>query len=120
MADLALTQQTDMALMAAQANRSMALGKNVTAEEARAKAQEFESVFLSQMMAPMFAELGNDPMFGGGEGEKMFRSMMMDEYGKIISRSGGIGVADAVMKTILDLQQVDGAKTPTNAQEAKL
>ena len=69
-------------------------------------AQEFESVFLGQMMAPMFEGLGEDDPFGGGPSAKVYRSMMVQEYGKVIARSGGIGIAEAVEREILKLQEV--------------
>lgn len=73
---------------------------------ARKAGEEFEAVFLSQMIAHMFAGVGDDPIFGGGEAGRMYRSMMHDEYGKAIARAGGIGVADAVMREVLKLQGV--------------
>lgn len=75
------------------------------AVKARRAAEEFEAVFLSQMLAPIFEQLGTDPLFGGGPGEQVYRSMMVQEYGKAISRSGGIGIADAVHREILRLQE---------------
>ena len=35
-----------------------------------------------------------------------FHDMLNDEYAKLISRSGGIGVADAVLKEMLKRQEV--------------
>ena len=71
---------------------------------ARKVGQEFESVFLSQMIAHMFQGVGDDPILGGGEAGKLYRSMMQDEYGKVIAKSGGIGVADAVMREVIKMQ----------------
>jgi len=72
----------------------------------RRAAEEFESVFLAQMMAPMFDGLGEDGLFGGGPSTKIYRSMMVQEYGKAIARSGGVGVADAVEREMLKLQEL--------------
>lgn len=68
--------------------------------------EEFEALFLSQMIAHMFAGVGDDPIFGGGEAGKMYRSMMHDEYGKAIAKAGGVGIADSVMREVLKLQGV--------------
>ena len=67
-----------------------------TANEAelRSVASEYESVFIAQMMQHMFSGIETDPMFGGGKGEEVFRGMMVQEYGKIITEAGGIGLAD--------------------------
>jgi peptidoglycan hydrolase FlgJ len=71
----------------------------------RKAAEEFEAVFVSQMLAPMFETLESDTMFGGGPGEDIYRSMMVEEYGKVIARSGGIGIADSVTREMLRIQE---------------
>jgi Rod binding domain-containing protein len=73
--------------------------------QARRAAEDFEAMFLSQMLAPVFADLGKDAMFGGGPGEQVYRSMMVQEYGKAIARAGGLGIADSVEREILKLQE---------------
>ncbi|MBT3661100.1 MAG: chemotaxis protein [Rhodospirillaceae bacterium] len=74
--------------------------------EARQKAQEFESVFLSQMLQPMFANIEAEAPFSGGNSENMWRSMQVEEYGKAITKAGGIGIADAVYREILKMQEM--------------
>lgn len=71
----------------------------------REAAQEFEAVFLSQMLKPMFEGISSAPPFGGGQSEEMYRSLMMDEYGKSIAKAGGIGIADQVMREMIKLQE---------------
>ncbi len=71
----------------------------------REAAEQFEAVFLSQMLAPMLETVGTDPLFGGGPGEQMYRSLMVEEYGKAIARAGGVGIADHVEREILKLQE---------------
>jgi peptidoglycan hydrolase FlgJ len=67
-------------------------------------AQQFEGVLISQMLNSMFEGVKTDGMFGGGEGEDMFRSMMVDEYGKQMARQGGLGLADHVTRELLKRQ----------------
>jgi Rod binding domain-containing protein len=71
----------------------------------RKTAQDFEAVFASQMMQQMFDSIHTDAMFGGGNGEDMFRPMLIDEYGKQIAKHGGLGIAEAVMHTLLSAQE---------------
>ena len=80
---------------------------HATANAAKAKqaAQDFESVFLSQYLGAMFEGISTDPPFGGGQGEAMFRSMMIDEYAKSITKQGGIGLADSVTRQLLKSQE---------------
>ncbi|MBO6827762.1 MAG: rod-binding protein [Sneathiella sp.] len=81
---------------------------NNHANQAKAQkaAEEFEAFFLSQVLNSMSSGIETDPTFGGGESEKVFRSMLNDEYAKSMSRSGGVGIADAVYREILALQEL--------------
>ncbi len=74
----------------------------------RASAEEFEAVFVSQMLTQMFDSIEIDPLTGGGNGEEVFRSLLVNEYGKSIAKSGGIGIADHVQREMLRLQEGKG------------
>jgi flagellar protein FlgJ len=78
---------------------------NRGADQARKTGIEFEQMFIAQMLQPIFDALPADGMFGGGTGERMFRSFQVDEYAKAITRTGGIGIADAVTRHIISLQE---------------
>ena len=80
-------------------------GSGMNMEAARKTAQDFEAVFVGQMVQLMFSNVETGSVFGGGEQEKMYRSMMQDEYGRTIAKSGGIGIADAVMRQMLKMQE---------------
>lgn len=69
-------------------------------------AQEFEAMFIAQMLKPMFQSLSTEGMFGGGKGEEMYRSLLVEEYGKTIAKAGGVGIADQVKAEMLKLQEV--------------
>lgn len=71
----------------------------------REAAQDFEAVFLSQMIKPMFDTVPTNSMFGGGNAEGIYRGMMVEEVGKSIAKSGGIGIADSVYRELLKLQE---------------
>ncbi len=78
----------------------------MASEEVRRVAEEFEAVFIGQMLAPMFEGLETDELFGGGPGEDIYRSVLVEEYGKSIARAGGIGLSDIIQREILRLQEV--------------
>lgn len=80
--------------------------KGASLDKIRKTAEDFEAVFLSQMLKPMFDGIGSDEMFGGGHGEDMWKSQLINEYGKTIAKSGGIGIADAVMGEMLRMQEM--------------
>jgi flagellar protein FlgJ len=44
-------------------------------------------------------------MFGGGEAEGMYRSLLNQEYGKAIAAHGSLGIADAIKREMLHLQE---------------
>ncbi len=89
------------------ANRASPLEGRIAPSEARKAAESFEAFFISQMLADMFAGLETDPLFGGGPGETIFRSLMIDEYGKSLASTGGVGITDSVLGEILRLQEID-------------
>ena len=81
-----------------------------TSDIARAQEQghEFEAVFLSTMLNQMFSGLKTDGPFQGGHAEEQFRSLLVDELGKSIADAGGIGVADAVARELIAIQEESG------------
>jgi Rod binding domain-containing protein len=68
-------------------------------------AKEFESVFISQFLGSMFAGIKTDGPFGGGQGEEMFRSMMINKYADGIAAQGGFGLAANVKAQMLKMQE---------------
>ncbi len=81
------------------------LGKPRTAHEA---AQQFEAVFLQQMLKPMFASLGRDSLFGGGNEGAIYRDFLVDALARALARAGGIGIAKAVEGEIATLRGETG------------
>ena len=72
---------------------------------ARTAADNFESFFVGQMLEYMTQGVEVDPEFGGGHAEDMWRSMMNQEYGKHIVKSGGLGISKQVMDSLLKAQE---------------
>ena len=68
-------------------------------------ARDFEAQFVSVLLQPMFAGTGEDSAFGGGPGEGMFRSLLVEQYGREMPKGGGIGLADSVYREILKMQE---------------
>ena len=71
-------------------------------------ARDFEAMFLSEMIKPMFEGLEVNEEFGGGKGEEIFRGLMLQEYGKIMAQAGGIGLASHIRAEMLRLQEGSG------------
>ena len=77
--------------------------KNAAA--AKKAAQDFEAVFLNEFLGSMFEGIKTDGPFGGGPGEDMFRSLMLDQYSRSIANQGGFGLASAVQRQLIGLQE---------------
>ena len=102
-----LIQQTQSQIAQLKRAERMAKAKEASPSEVDAAAQDFEAVFLSQMLQHLFADVDMNPLGEGDSfGEDVYKSMLIDEYGKILARSGGIGVADHVRREMLKLQEV--------------
>lgn len=76
-----------------------------TPDKARATAIEFETTFLTSMLESLFSGVEVSKPFGGGNAEQQFRSVLLGEYAGNIAQAGGIGVADAVYREILAMQE---------------
>ena len=68
-------------------------------------AEDFEAFFAGEYFEQMFSGIDPDPITGGGEGEAMFRSLMLQEYGKAIAKQHKLGIADVVKRQLLQLQE---------------
>jgi peptidoglycan hydrolase FlgJ len=88
-------------------NKAQDMAANAMSEDkARKAAQEFEAVFLTQILETMYAGVEPDPTFGGGNAEKLFRSMINEKTAQSMAKNGGIGLADAVYAEIIRLQEM--------------
>jgi Rod binding domain-containing protein len=84
---------------------SQTTGENGQPKGLNKAAEDFEAVFVSQMLSQMWTDVDTDPNFGGGEAEKTWRGMMIEEYGKQIAKAGGVGISDEVKSAMLQLQE---------------
>jgi len=90
---------------AANAMKGGADSSKLDPAKSKETAQQFEAMFIGQMLQHMWAGVDVNSEFGGGHGEEMWRSMLIDQYGKDIAKSGKLGIADAVMRQMLKAQE---------------
>jgi Rod binding domain-containing protein len=93
------------ALMAQQAPLAPEPKPTASAAKADWAANEYESIFISQFLGSMFSGIQTDSLTGGGQGEEMFRSLMINEYGKSIEQRGGFGLAAQMKAQLLKHQE---------------
>ena len=106
-----MSTDTSLALMQATQAKAENLAKQAMSSQDKkdaqleAAAKDFEAVFITEMMKPMFAGIKTDSKFGGGNGEEIFRGIMLQEYGKMISETGQIGIADSIKAELIQMQE---------------
>ncbi len=100
-ADLQIATTARTALQSAVA-RPMPTKDQAAAAKA---AKDFEAVFITEMLGSMFSGVKSDGPFGGGPGEEIFRSLLLDRYGQSLADQGGFGIADTVKRQLLALQE---------------
>ena len=71
----------------------------------RETAQEFEALFLAQMLGTLNQRLGQG-LTGLGRDQGIYQDIFNQEVARLISRTAGIGVADAIFREMLKLQEV--------------
>ena len=98
------------ALLATQTPLAAKPQATLMADRAEKAAKDYESVFISQMLGAMFSGIKSDGITGGGQGEEMFRSLIINEYGKSIAAQGGFGLADQMKAQLLNHQEVLDSK----------
>ena len=103
-ADLAMMQMRQSAAKAADPAAKTAQGGPDIAK-IKKSATEFEAVFATEMLSHMFEGVGADPVTGGGNGEEIYKSMMTEQYGQAIARSGKLGIADKITAELLKAQE---------------
>ncbi|MGG5886221.1 rod-binding protein [Falsiroseomonas sp. HC035] len=76
----------------------------------RRVAQQFEAQALGALLQPMFQGLQTSGTFGGGAAEAQWRPMLVDAIAKDLSRIGGLGIGEAVLR---ELTRIAGAQPGT-------
>ncbi len=74
--------------------------------KAQAAAQDFEAVFLNSMFQHMFTGIDGEGPFGGSGATGVWRSVLTDQYAKSIAKSGGIGIAAQVYRSLMAHQEI--------------
>jgi flagellar protein FlgJ len=73
--------------------------------------KDFERMALGQMLAQMETDTDmSESMFGGGAGERAFKPFLTEEYARGFSDRGGIGIAEAVKREMLHIQEAARAR----------
>lgn len=74
--------------------------------KAKAKAQDFEAVFLNSMFSQMTKDVKGEGPFGDTTGTGVWRSMLTDQYSRSFAKAGGVGIANEVYRSLI-IQQAN-------------
>ncbi len=86
---------------------SGALSKGVANQEKiKNVAEEFEAVFMGQMLKPMWEGLETNELFGGGPGEDVMKDLLVQEYGKAMVKSDGGRLSSTIVEAMIRMQEV--------------
>ncbi len=100
----ALISETLSQVGASKANNAGQFAAKAKVDKIDHAAKDFEAVFISQMLTHMWSGVKTDGPFGGGHAEEVYRSMLIEEYGKVIAEQGGLGVSDALRAELINMQ----------------
>lgn len=75
-------------------------GTNYQPSKAEKVGQEFESMFIHQMLELMSQDVKAPDIYNGGAAEDVFRSMMNEKIADEVTKGGGIGVAKVITDQI--------------------
>lgn len=67
-------------------------------------AEDVEGVLITSMLKTVFESIEVDPVFGGGNAEKIYRELLVEEYAKDLASGKGFGLKAAIIK---DIQKTD-------------
>ena len=89
----------DVALAQGQSKlRNLRRGAGQEPERLRAAAQEFEGIMLGIMVKEMRKNVPESPIFGQNTGREMFNEMLDNQYVRIMTERGGIGLTQMLMR----------------------
>ena len=80
-------------------------GKNKTNEEIKSLAQQFESIFVHQLLKSMRSTVQKSGMFDS-HATQMFESLHDEEMAKLMTEKRSIGLADIVYKDLVRLEDI--------------
>ncbi len=69
-------------------------------------ARDFEAMALGEFLKPMFETSDTKKnLFSGGDAEQTWKPMLVDEIGKQIAATGGLGLAGPIHDAMLRMQE---------------
>jgi flagellar protein FlgJ len=69
-------------------------GEEPTARTLREATQEFESLYVTQILQAMRRTVPESGLMAASSGQRLFREMLDEEFAREIAHSGGLGIGE--------------------------
>ena len=84
-----------------QPNRTIqSVQQNGKDNKLRKACEDFEAIFVKQMLKSMKSTINKSGMLGGGFAEEIYDDMLYDEYAKKMTKTANFGIADSLYKQL--------------------
>lgn len=70
-------------------------------KELKDTAEQFESLFIQQLLTQMRKTVPDSDLFGDRKAEKLFESMLDEQLSIAMARAGGIGLSDIIYRQMV-------------------
>jgi peptidoglycan hydrolase FlgJ len=81
-------------------NRTLGAMTNQRDEKLYGACQEFEALFVKQMLQSMRNTITKSGLMDGGFAEEIYEDMLYDEYSMKISKTANLGISDMLYKQL--------------------
>jgi len=79
-------------------------GTDGESEKLKEACQDFEAIFIKQMLDSMRKTINRNGLIQRNMGEDIFEDMLYDEYAKRMAKSGDFGIAELMYKQLSGLR----------------
>ena len=80
-------------------------------------AQGMEANFLKEMIRNMRKTVQESPELANSKGYQVFRGMLDDHYAETTAKTQGIGLAELIVKQVMEMQEAARARQPVQTRE---
>jgi peptidoglycan hydrolase FlgJ len=80
-------------------------------------AQGMEANFLKEMLRNMRKTVQESPEMANSKGYQVFRGMLDDHYAETAAKTQGIGLAEMIVKQVMEMQQQGAQRQPVQMRE---
>jgi flagellar protein FlgJ len=81
-------------------NHHIPRDKELKLKKLKKACTDFEAIFVGQLLKEMRKTVHKEGFIDGGNAEKIFTSMLDDEYAKELAKDGNLGLADMLFKQL--------------------